>query len=153
MRVDNKSIAQEARSRSQPDDSSLSRWSPSSSLNTLLEKHAWFSAGLVWVHGASMSADVGMYDDSPLGDSDPRPTISLFEQWEEGAHMPRVANARDYSFPKSLVMPFTWLYAPRALSLSDAVNDVSQHEERNTWGQASHIKLVPGGQLSKSTQT
>ena len=42
IRVDNKSIAQEARSRSQPDDTSLSRWSPSSWLNTLLEKHAWF---------------------------------------------------------------------------------------------------------------
>ena len=40
IRVDNKSVAQEARSRSQPDDTSLSRWSPSSWLNTLLEKHA-----------------------------------------------------------------------------------------------------------------
>ena len=38
--------------------------------------------------------------------------------------MPNVANARDYSFPKSLVVPFTWLYAPKALSLSDAINDV-----------------------------
>ena len=36
------------------------------------------------------------------------------------------------------------MYAPNALSLSDAVNDASQHEERNTWGQASQIKLVPG---------
>ena len=76
MRVDNKSIAQEARSRTQPDDTSLSRWSPSQWLNTLLEKHAWFSAGLVWVQGA-MSADVGVYDDSPPGDSDPRPAHQL----------------------------------------------------------------------------
>ena len=112
IRVDNKSVAQEARSRSQPDDTSLSRWSPSSWLNTLLEKHAGFSAGLVWVPGASMSADVGVYDDSPPDDSDPRPPISLFEQWEEGAHMPRVANARDYSFPKSLVVPYTCLKTP-----------------------------------------
>ena len=51
MRVDNKSIAQEARYRTQPDDT---RWSPASWLNTLLEKHAWLSAGLVWVQGASM---------------------------------------------------------------------------------------------------
>ena len=36
------------------------------------------------------------------------------------------------------------MYAPNALSLSDAVNDVSQHEERNASGQASQIKLVPG---------
>ena len=92
-----------------------------------------------------MSAESGVYDEKPCdSDSDPRPTISLFEQWEEGAHMPKVANARDYSFPKSLVVPFTWLYASQALSLSDAINDVSQHEEKNTWGRASQVKLVPG---------
>ena len=75
----------------------------------------------MWVQGASMSAEHGVYEDAPPNDSDPRPTISLFEQWEEGAHMPKVANARDYSFPSSLVVPFTWLYAPKALSLSDAI--------------------------------
>ena len=80
----------------------------------------------------------------PPSDSDPRPTINLFEQWEEGAHMPKVANARDYSFPKSLVVPFTWMYASRSLTLSDAVNYVSQHEEKDAWGQASHISLVAG---------
>ena len=91
-----------------------------------------------------MSADSGVFDEPPLKDSDPRPTINLFEQWEEGAHMTKVANARDYAFPKSLVAPFTWLCAPNALTLSDAVNDVSQHEGKNAWGQASQVKLVPG---------
>ena len=134
----------EARCRTQPDDTSLSRCSPASWLNTLLEKHAWLSAGLVWVQGASMSADSGVFDEPPSSDSEPRPTINLFEQWEEGAHLTKVVNARDYLFPKSLVVSFTWLYAPNALSLSDAVNDVSQHEERNAWGQAYQIKLVPG---------
>ena len=90
MRVDDKSIAQEARCRTQPDDTSLSRWSPASWLNTLLEKHAWLSAGLVWVQGASMSANSGVFDEPPSGDSEPRPTINLFEQWEEGAHMTKV---------------------------------------------------------------
>ena len=144
IRADNKSVAQEARSRPQSDDASLTRWSPSSWLNTLLEKHAWFSAGLVWLPGASMSADVGAYDESPPNDLDARPTISLFEQWEEGAHVPRVANARDYSFPRSLVIPYTWLSASQALSLSDAINHVSLHDERNAWGPAPHIQLVPG---------
>ena len=41
-----------------------------------------------------MSADVGVYDDSPPGDSDPRPTVNLFEYWEEGAHTPKVASMR-----------------------------------------------------------
>ena len=61
-RTDYKSIAQEVRYRTQPDDSSLSRWSPASWLNMLLEKHAWLSAGLVWVQGASMSTDSGVFD-------------------------------------------------------------------------------------------
>ena len=113
-------------------------------LNTLLEKHAWLSAGLVWVQAASQSADIGVYDDTPPCESDPRPTVNLFEHWEEGAHLPKAANARDYSFPKSLVVPFSWLYAPEALCLRDAINNVSLHEERRTWGQASLIKLVPG---------
>ena len=58
--------------------------------------------------------------------------------------MPKLVNARDYSFPKPLVVPFTWMYAPRALSLSEAVNYVSQHEEKDAWGQASQISLVAG---------
>ena len=144
IRVDNKSVAQEARSRPQSDEASLSRWSPSSWLNTLLEKHAWFSAGLVWLPGASASADVGVFDDSPPNDSAARPTISLFEQWEEGAHVTRIANARDYSFPRSLVIPYTWNSASRALSLSDALNHVSLHDEKDEWGPATFIQPVPG---------
>ena len=60
------SIAREVMYRSQPDDSSLSRWSPASWLNILLEKHAWLSAGLVWVLGASMSADSGVFEKPQL---------------------------------------------------------------------------------------
>ena len=91
-----------------------------------------------------MSASSGVFEESQADVSEPRPTVNLFEQWEEGAQTPKLVNARDYLFAKSLVVPFTWLYAPNALSLSDAVNCVSQHEERDAWGQASQIKLVPG---------
>ena len=76
---------------------------PSLWLNTLLEKHAGTPAGLVWMQGASQSADVGVYNDTPPSESEPRPTISLFEHWEEGAHLPVAINARDYSFPSSLI--------------------------------------------------
>ena len=47
-------------------------------------------------------------------------------------------------FPKSLVLPFYWAHAPQALSLHDAINYVSTHGEKRTWGQASQIKLEPG---------
>ena len=40
--------------------------------------------------GASMSADIGVYDESPPNESDARPTISLFEQWEEGHMCPEL---------------------------------------------------------------
>ena len=52
LRIDSKSVAREASYRSQSGES-LTRWSPSLWLNTLLEKHAWLSAGLVWMQGAS----------------------------------------------------------------------------------------------------
>ena len=91
-----------------------------------------------------MSGRKGVYDESRSDEPESRPTINLFEQWEEGAHMLWLVNARDYSFPKSLVVPYTWMYASRALTLSDAVNYVSQHEEKDAWGQASHISLVAG---------
>ena len=97
-----------------------------------------------------MSANNGVFDEPTSSDSEPRPTINLFEQWEEGAHMTKVVNARDYSFPKSLVVPLTGLYAPNALSLSDAVNDVSQHEEKCV-GSSITDQTGARDQLSKST--
>ena len=126
MRVDNKSIAQEARSRTQPDDTSLCRWSPSQWLNTLLEKHAWFSAGLVWVQGASMSADVGVYDDSPPGDSTQGPLSTCLNIGKKVRTRPRLPM-------QGIIHSLShWLYRShgcKALSLSDAINDVSQHDE------------------------
>ena len=96
------------------------------------------------MNGASQSADMGVYNDVPPEIPEARPSISLFEHWEEGAHLPVALNARDYAFPISLVIPFYWTQAPQALSLSDAINSVSTHREKKSWGQASQIKLVPG---------
>ena len=53
-------------------------------------------------------------------------------------------HARDYSFPRSLVIPYTWNSASRALSLSDALNHVSLHDEKDEWGPATFIQPVPG---------
>ena len=124
-RPDAKSIEREVAYRVLRNDASFSRWSPASWLNPLLEKHAWLSAALVWMNGASESGTKGVFEESGPNGLEPRPTINLFEQWEEGAHLPKPVNARNYSFPKPLVVPFTWMYAPRALSLSEAVNHVS----------------------------
>ena len=98
-----------------------------------------------------VSVHRGVFDKSQsAGISVPRPTVNLFEQWEEGAHTPRLVNARDYSFPKSRVVPFTWMYAPNVLSLSDAVNYVSQHEEPCV-GSSIRDQTGTWDQLSKST--
>ena len=96
------------------------------------------------MQGASQSADVGVYNDLPQDAPEPRPTISLFEHWEEGAHLPVALDARNYSFPSSLVIPFMRIHSPTSLSLSDAINNVSLHGEKRAWGQASQINLVPG---------
>ena len=74
-RPDTKSIEREVEHRTQRDDTSLSRWSPASWLNLLLEKHAWLSAGLVWMNGASVSGSKGVFEESrPDGHLDPQST-------------------------------------------------------------------------------
>ena len=47
------------------------------------------------LRGASESGVKGVFEDSGPDGLKSRPTINLFEQWEEGA--------RNYSFPKSLL--------------------------------------------------
>ena len=42
--------------------------------------------------------------DSKSEKLEPRPTINLFELWEEGAQLGKLASARDYRFPPSLVV-------------------------------------------------
>ena len=96
------------------------------------------------MQGASQSADTGVYRDVLPETPEARPVLSLFEHWEEGAHLPVALNARDYAFPNSLVVPYYWTQAPQALSLYDAINSVSTHGEKKMWGQASQINLVPG---------
>ena len=96
------------------------------------------------MQGASQSADIGVYKDMPPESPEPRPVISLFEHWEEGAHLPVAVNARELAFPKSLVVPYYWSQAPQALSLQDALNYVSTHGEKRKWGQASRINVAPG---------
>ena len=145
LRIDAKSISRDVKMSfgPQPGETSL-RWAASLWINTLLEKHAWLCAGLVWMQGASQSDDKGVYKDVPSETPEPRPVISLFEHWEEGAHLPVAVNARDFAFPKPLVVPYYWSQAPQALSLQDALNHVSTHGEKRKWGQASHINLASG---------
>ena len=145
LRPDNKNIERDVPYQLQRDVTSLSRWSPTSWLNILLEKHAWLSAGSVWMQGASDSGIKGVFDDPGPDGLESRPTINLFELWEYGAYWPRPVIARNYSFPNPLIVPCTWIFAPTALSLSDAVNRVSQHEEGGTWSQASHIVSMVAG--------
>ena len=107
LRIDNKSISRDVKMSfgPQPGETPL-RWAASLWINTLLEKHAWLCAGLVWMQGASQSADIGVYKDVPPEIPESRPVISLFEHWEEGAHLPVAVNAREFAFPKSLVVPY-----------------------------------------------
>ena len=145
LRIDNRSISRDVKMSfgPQPGETPL-RWAAALWINTLLEKHAWLCAGLVWMQGASQSADIGVYKDVLPETPEPRPVISLFEHWEEGAHLPVAVNAREFAFPKSLVVPYYWSQAPQALSLQDALNYVSTHGEKRKWGQASRINVNPG---------
>ena len=59
------------------------------------------------MHGASESGIKGVFDHSGLEGLESRPTINLFELCEEGAYLPKPVNARNYFFPKPLVVPYT----------------------------------------------
>ena len=63
----------------------------------------------LWVQGASMSAECGVFDEPLSKDSVARPTINLFEQWEEGAHMPK--HHKSSWYPESTIQ--INLYATR----------------------------------------
>ena len=58
--------------------------------------------------------------------------------------MPVAVNAREFAFPRSLVVPYYWSQAPQALTLQDALDYVSTHSEKRKWGQASRINVAPG---------
>ena len=66
LRMDTRSVTRDARMSSGSQLSEApTKWSASLWVNTLLEKHAWLCAGLVWMPGASQSADIGVYRDVP----------------------------------------------------------------------------------------
>ena len=71
------------RNTTRPDTKSIER-DVTNRLNLLLEKYAWLSAGLVWMKGASESGSEGVFEESGPDGLESRPTINLFEQWEEG---------------------------------------------------------------------
>ena len=77
-RPDTKSIEREVEYRTCQDDTSLSRWGPASWLNLLLEKHAWLSAGLIWMNCASVSGPKGLFEEARPDGLESRPTINLF---------------------------------------------------------------------------
>ena len=67
IKPDSKNIERDIEYRRIYEDMSASRWSPPSWINFLLEKHAWLSAGLVWMHGASDSGTKGVLMTWPRG--------------------------------------------------------------------------------------
>ena len=71
----------------------------------LLEKHAWISAGSIWVPNASDSGAKGTYRDSTSDALASRPTINLFELWGDGSDVIKLVSGRNYCFPESLVVP------------------------------------------------
>ena len=98
LRMDTKSIARDNSYRPQTGES-LMRWSASLWINTLLEKHAWLSEGLVWMNGASQSADIGVYNDVPPETAEARPVISLFEHWERRGTFARGTECKGLCIP------------------------------------------------------
>ena len=64
----------------------------------------------------------------------------------DGSPLLKLVAGRNYSFPKSLVVPCAWTrYSPKSLSLRDAVRNVTHHGDRaTTWDQPIDINLEAG---------
>ena len=60
-------------------------WCSTTWINILIEKHAWLSAGLVWMPSASESGRKAEHNDPESEEPQPLPTINIFELWENGS--------------------------------------------------------------------
>ena len=107
------------------DGDPLSRWCFAASVNVLFKKHAWLSAGLIWLPEASATGRKAMFS-VEQGKTESMPTINLFERWEEGVELPRSADARHYCFPSCFAIACPWSYSLKAVSLKEAVNGTPQ---------------------------
>ena len=66
-------------------DKTTSRWCAAAWINIIIEKHAWLSAGLIWMPSASDSGNKGEYSDPRPEEPASQPTINFFELWEDGS--------------------------------------------------------------------
>ena len=64
------------------------------------------------------------------------PPLACLSNGKKGHMCPELQMQENILLPKSLVIPYTWNSASRALSLSDALNHVSLHDEKDDWGPA-----------------
>ena len=80
---------------------------------------------------ASDSSIKGSYADSKSDALESRPTINLFELWEDGSNLCKLVTGRNY-LPECLVVSCAWLQRPKTLSLRDAVYGVAHHSREMT---------------------
>ena len=107
------------------DDKSLSRWCYATWIHLLVEKHAWLSAGLIWLPEASATGRKAILSGEQQGKTESTPTINLFEHWEDGAELPKSVDARHYHFPSCFAIACPWNYSPKAVSLNEAVDSLT----------------------------
>ena len=86
IRTDDRNIDHDISHKLAHEDLAASRWRAATRTNVLIERHAWLSAGLIWMPHASDSGTKGSYADSKSSTLESRPTINLFELWEDGSH-------------------------------------------------------------------
>ena len=145
IRIDERMVGHDISYKLNRDDQTRSRWCSATWISTLMEKHAWLSAGFIWLPSASDPGAKGEYSDPKSEKPESRPTITLFELREEGSLQAKAVSARDYHFPMCFVVSCPWFSCPKALSLRDAVDGVAHNsrEEARIEGVA-HNSLSPG---------
>ena len=82
IRIDERMVGHDITYELNHEDQTRSRWCSATWLNTFMEKHAWLSAGLIWLPSASDSGSKGEYSDPKSHERESQPTINLFELWD-----------------------------------------------------------------------
>ena len=99
IRAENRLAGKDINYKLSWDDRIASRWCSATWINVLVEKHAWLSAGLIWMPDTSDTCKKVEHNDPQSAEPQPLPTINNFELCEDGSQQAKAVSSRDFHYP------------------------------------------------------
>ena len=104
------------------------------------------------MNGASQSADVGVYSEVPPETPEARPVVSLFEHWEEGAHLPVALKCKGLRIPYFTCDTILLDPSTTSIELTRCRQPRVNTQREEVMGTSITHQAGTRGELSKSTQ-